>query len=112
MDDAKEGRGVLQYVDGERYDGEWRADKAHGQGTLTYASGDQYVGAWRDGMKDGDGRLQYANGDAYPDGHAGLSHGVELLATGCIINHHGEHSSFPTVDGKKHSPPNRAQKRN
>ena len=30
----------LQYIDGERYDGEWYGDKQHGQGTLTYASGE------------------------------------------------------------------------
>ena len=38
--------GLLQYIDGERYDGEWYGDKQHGQGTLTYASGDS---AWVSG---------------------------------------------------------------
>ena len=32
VDDVKEGQGVLQYVDGERYEGEWRAGRMHGGG--------------------------------------------------------------------------------
>ena len=51
MDDVKEGYGVLTYVNGERYEGYWKADKAHGKGTLTYSTGDRYIGDWVAGKK-------------------------------------------------------------
>lgn len=54
MEDAKEGYGVLLYVNGERYEGYWKNDKAHGKGTLTYAQGDKYSGDWFAGRKHGE----------------------------------------------------------
>ncbi len=41
------------YVNGERYEGQWKDDKAHGKGTLTYIHGDRYVGEWAEAMKHG-----------------------------------------------------------
>ena len=35
-----------RYVNGERYEGYWKEDKADGKGTLTYIHGDKYVGDW------------------------------------------------------------------
>jgi hypothetical protein len=61
----KEGTGVLQYVNGEKYEGQWKANFAHGQGTLTYADNDKYVGNWREGKKNGMGELYYVNGDKF-----------------------------------------------
>ena len=43
---VKDGYGVLQYVNGERYEGSWKDDKADGRGNLTYIHGDKYVGDW------------------------------------------------------------------
>ena len=40
---------MLQYRNGERYEGQWKDDTAHGKGTLTYAGGDRYVGEWAEG---------------------------------------------------------------
>ena len=50
---GQEGYGVLMYVNGERYEGQWKDDKAHGKGTLTYMHGDRYVGEWAEAMKHG-----------------------------------------------------------
>jgi hypothetical protein len=55
----------LQYKNGERYEGQWKANLANGQGKLTYADGDQYVGDWKDGKKSGYGELIYTNGDKF-----------------------------------------------
>lgn len=82
--DAKEGFGVLQYKNGEVYEGMWQGNFAHGTityitiflsillrllvtgpGTLTYADGDKYVGEWRAGKKSGPGELFYVNGDKF-----------------------------------------------
>jgi len=57
--------GYLIYVNGERYEGYWKNDRAHGKGTLTYSQGDRYVGDWVAGKKHGQGELQYANGDVF-----------------------------------------------
>ena len=43
-----EGRGVIRYPDGSRYDGEIRNNLRHGQGTLTMADGTQLSGTFRD----------------------------------------------------------------
>jgi hypothetical protein len=95
QNDAKEGYGILQYKNGERYEGQWRANFANGNspffmlfgsgvliyawstvclqcsflplgmGTLAYADGDKYVGEWKDGKKSGKGELIYVNGDKF-----------------------------------------------
>jgi hypothetical protein len=44
----REGRGVYSYLKGEKYDGEWYADKMHGRGRYTYATGKVIDGVWRD----------------------------------------------------------------
>ena len=56
---------MLQYINGERYEGYWKDDKAHGKGTLTYIHGDKYVGDWVAAKKQGQGELYYANGDMF-----------------------------------------------
>lgn len=43
----------MTYVNGEKYEGEWKNDKAHGKGTLTYVRGDKYVGDWWEAKKHG-----------------------------------------------------------
>ena len=42
---------MRQYINGERYEGYWKDDKAHGKGTLTYIHGDKYVGDWHAAKK-------------------------------------------------------------
>jgi hypothetical protein len=53
IDDFKSGYGVLHYANGEKYEGFWENDKAHGKGTLTYIHGDKYVGDFRNACKHG-----------------------------------------------------------
>lgn len=84
QNDAKEGFGILQYKNGERYEvliefyhfqfkvfsfsmvkGQWKNNFANGQGSLTYADGDKYIGEWKDGKKSGTGELFYVNGDKF-----------------------------------------------
>jgi len=55
--------GTLTHSNGEKYVGEFRADKFHGQGTYTFPSGQKYVGEYRDGKRNGQGTL------TFPDGH-------------------------------------------
>ena len=42
-----DGRGVLQFPNGTKYEGEWVQGLREGTGTLTLATGETYEGAWR-----------------------------------------------------------------
>ena len=43
-----EGFGKYTYLDGEKYEGDWRNGKYHGQGTYTSKDGEKFVGEWKD----------------------------------------------------------------
>eukprot|EP01079_Euglenida_sp_SAG-EU17-18_P002425 gene2425-3204_t len=59
------GQAILEWSNGDLYDGEFRADLYHGKGQLDTAVGDRYVGDWVDGLKHGQGRLIKADGSTY-----------------------------------------------
>ena len=41
--------GSTIYLDGEKYEGDWRNGKYHGQGTYTSSKdGEKFVGEWKD----------------------------------------------------------------
>jgi len=61
----KNGRGVLQFASGDRYEGEFKASEMHGHGVLRYADGDVYEGDFKDGKSHGQGVFTYADGDVY-----------------------------------------------
>lgn len=46
--DVRDGRGVQIWLDGSRYEGYWRENKANGRGRLIHADGDVYEGEWKD----------------------------------------------------------------
>ena len=56
--DKRDGRGVMVFASGLRYDGEWREDKAHGQGTCHYPDGQVYTGEWQQDQRWGWGKLE------------------------------------------------------
>ena len=43
-----EGFGKYTYLDGEKYEGNWRNGKYHVQGTYTCKDGEKFVGEWKD----------------------------------------------------------------
>lgn len=45
------GYGIMEYADGDRYEGEWREDKKHGYGKYTYADGRVREGMWYEGKE-------------------------------------------------------------
>ena len=62
------GRGVFAYIDGSRYEGQFRNGKPNGQGAFYYPNGDQYSGEFSNGVPHGKGRLLMANGQTR-EGH-------------------------------------------
>ena len=57
----RDGMGAFFHVNGNRYQGEWRADRAHGKGKMSYKDGSAYEGDWKDGRRHGIGTLTYAS---------------------------------------------------
>jgi len=62
---AMSGEGVIEWKNGDRYDGEMRGGNKHGKGTFTWANGQRYEGEWADDVINGAGVLYYTNGDRY-----------------------------------------------
>ncbi|KAL4495518.1 hypothetical protein ABPG72_020259 [Tetrahymena utriculariae] len=67
--DKYDGKGVLYFSDGDRYEGIYEGDfkegKFHGQGIYYYSSGDRYDGELKDGKFDGKGIIYYSRGGGY-----------------------------------------------
>ena len=56
MVDKAEGHGVCMYVNGDKYEGEWKQDLRWGWGKQTYTDGDLYEGEWKNNAMDGSAR--------------------------------------------------------
>ena len=48
MTERRHSHGTVTWVDGERYEGDWRAGNQHGLGTYTWADGRAKTCEWRD----------------------------------------------------------------
>ena len=64
-DNVREGRVMVIWSDGSRYDGYWREDKANGRGRLIHADGDVYEGEWLDDQASGFGTYIHFDGARY-----------------------------------------------
>ena len=53
-----EGRGKMEYANGDVYEGEWKANKRNGQGRMDFADGRVYEGEWADGFAHGEGTYE------------------------------------------------------
>ncbi len=71
----KEGRGVEIFETGDRYEGQFKANKREGRGTYSFkASGHCYEGEWKGGLMHGKGKkfnpktkVVYYEGEWYND---------------------------------------------
>jgi hypothetical protein len=64
----REGKGVMTYVNGAKYDGSWSNDKYHKNGSYLGGTNDsikQYDGEWNQGRMHGKGSLTLRNGDTF-----------------------------------------------
>lgn len=59
------GIGILTWVNGDKYEGEFVKGRRTGKGILTWANGDKYEGDFIEGKRTGKGVLTWANGDIY-----------------------------------------------
>ncbi|SPQ94933.1 MORN repeat-containing protein 3 [Plasmodiophora brassicae] len=65
QDDLKDGVGIYNYNNGNRYEGQWKQGQRHGTGSQFYVNGDVYIGEWLHGKMNGWGRYIQANGNEY-----------------------------------------------
>ena len=57
-----QGKGVYTFANGDRYEGEFFANRLQGQGIFKYANGDCYEGEFKDSKYNGKGVLTHADG--------------------------------------------------
>ena len=76
IDKRKNGHGVVQYQNGNRYDGMFKDGKRHGQGKFTWKNGNVYEGEFENDQMSGHGKFTGVNGvifegeykNGYPNG--------------------------------------------
>lgn len=61
----KEGRGNYFWPDGHKYEGEWKEDSITGEGVMLFPDGAKYEGEFLNGQFNGHGILVENNGDRY-----------------------------------------------
>lgn len=58
IDDAKEGKGILTFTNGDSYEGNWSKDKKNGKGVLKRVGHFLYDGEWKNDKREGYGYLK------------------------------------------------------
>ena len=95
---AMTGEGLIEWVNGDRYEGTMLAGRKHGKGIFTWQDGQRYEGEWADDMINGVGHLYYTNGDHYEGSfRSGEPHG-----TGTYTLKNGDVYVGAWVAGNKH----------
>lgn len=88
-----DGRGVLNWSDGSRYEGEFKDSKRHGSGVMIWADGrrsdrvishkllkeDRYNGDWMDNKRSGKGLMTWPLEQVYMCGPSDLGQGDRFL---------------------------------
>ena len=59
------GRGVMEFENGDHYEGDFAEGTLAGQGKMVYSSKDIYEGAWANGAANGEGTKTFEDGDVY-----------------------------------------------
>lgn len=68
--------GVYTWVDGTKYDGQWKEGKREGVGTVIWPDGRRYDGEYKDGKMEGRGTFTWPDGSLYEGEYrAGRRHG-------------------------------------
>ncbi len=82
------GRGIMRYLNGSVYSGQWHEGKMHGNGAIRWEDGSSYMGGWERGKRTGNGSYTWANGDRYVGGwrdNRMFGHGVYYYRDGRIV---------------------------
>lgn len=94
------GWGLYRYRNGDRYDGQFQDGLKAGRGTLVYANGDKYTGDFSADLRSGRGSLAYANGDRY----AGDFANDMPSGRGTMLYANGNKYAGYFLNGQRHGP--------
>lgn len=93
-----EGRGIMTWPNGDRYEGDWKKGLMDGEGTYTYAAaGYSYTGHWVKGYIKGHGTFRFNNGNVMEGEWSAMG-----LGTGFLVFADGTRYDGPFVDGLCH----------
>ena len=65
LNGVPEGKGIMYWSDGERYEGEWKNDERNGKGINYWIDGNRYEGDFINNKREGSGIYYWNNGDIY-----------------------------------------------
>ncbi|CAD8197980.1 unnamed protein product [Paramecium octaurelia] len=83
----KNGWGVFEFKNRNKYKGQWKDDKMHGTGHFTWANGEEYLGEYYNDKKHGFGRYTYQNKKEYlGQFYQGRQHGLALMKNSQSFN--------------------------
>ncbi len=83
---VKQETGKMIYANGDIYEGEWNDNLKMGQGEMIYENGDFYNGEWEEDLKNGQGEMVYENGDVYD----GEWNGDDKNGNGTMVYENGD----------------------
>lgn len=63
--DLKEGIGIYRYANGDRFEGNYRNDLRHGEGLYFYQNGDRFEGNYQNGKRNGTGKYTFSDGSFF-----------------------------------------------
>ena len=65
LNGKRHGIGVWILLNGDKFEGSFKENRMDGQGLYKYINGDMYQGSYKNGKKHGRGKYTWANGDTY-----------------------------------------------
>ena len=63
LNGVPEGKGIMYFNNGDRYEGDWKNDNKEGKGIYYWNNGNRYEGDIKNGKSEGKGIMYYSNGD-------------------------------------------------
>lgn len=94
-EDRPSGRGVWQFASGDRYEGEIVNGAIFGKGTFVSKNGDKILGSFIDGKANGRVTYIFANGDKY---EGDMTQG-RIAGKGVYVSKNGDRTEATFVDG-------------
>ena len=63
--DARTGQGIMNWINGDKYSGDWINNIRTGKGEYTFKNGHKYIGGFLNNYFHGQGTFYFNNGDKY-----------------------------------------------
>lgn len=93
----KEGKGRIEWPNGNSYEGQWKKDMPNGEGTYTFSNGIVYQGQWVNNVAKGHGTITMPNGCVIEGEWTEMGNG-----TGTAVWADGTHYEGSFKDGAPH----------